>query len=130
MGFLYIIDIIVLVKCLDKEEKDLIYSYYSRFLYIKTIILKIMTQEVLDRMLVEFQENGERTNKLRAFILDTEKFDKLDNINKDLLIAQLKAMETYVSILSIRIGLNSRVVENTEESTEELSEKIGQCLKK
>lgn len=29
--FLYIIDIIVLVKCLDKEEKDLIYSYYSRF---------------------------------------------------------------------------------------------------
>lgn len=82
-----------------------------------------MTQEVLDRMLVEFQENGERTNKLRAFILDTEKFDKLDNINKDLLIAQLKAMETYVSILSIRIGLNSRVVENTEESTEELSEK-------
>ena len=56
-----------------------------------------MTQEVLDRMLVEFQENGERTNKLRAFILDTEKFDKLDNINKDLLIAQLKAMETYVS---------------------------------
>lgn len=123
MVFLYIIDIIVLVKCLDKEEKDLIYSYYSRFLYIKTIILKIMTQEVLDRMLVEFQENGERTNKLRAFILDTEKFDKLDNINKDLLIAQLKAMETYVSILSIRIGLNSRVVENTEESTEELSEK-------
>ena len=35
-----------------------------------------MTQEVLDRMLVEFQENGERTNKLRAFILDTEKFEK------------------------------------------------------
>lgn len=46
-----------------------------------------MTQEVLDRMLVEFQENGERTNKLRAFILDTEKFDKLDNLNKDLLIS-------------------------------------------
>ena len=43
-----------------------------------------MTQEVLDRMLVEFQENGERTNKLRAFILDTEKFDKLDNQNKEL----------------------------------------------
>ena len=74
-----------------------------------------MTQEVLDRMLVEFQENGERTNKLRAFILDTEKFDKLDNLNKDLLIAQLKAMETYISILSIRIGCNSRVVTPTEE---------------
>ena len=74
-----------------------------------------MTQEVLDRMLVEFQENGERTNKLRAFILDTEKFDKLDNLNKDLLIAQLKAMEAYISILSIRIGLNSKVDAPTEE---------------
>lgn len=74
-----------------------------------------MTQEVLDRMLVEFQENGERTNKLRAFILDTEKFDKLDNLNKDLLISQLKAMEAYISILSIRIGLNSKVEAPAEE---------------
>ena len=30
-------------------------------------------------------------------------------------------MEAYVSILSIRIGLNSRVVKNTKESTEELT---------
>lgn len=74
-----------------------------------------MTQEVLDRMLVEFQENGERTNKWRAFILDTEKFNKLDNLNKDLLIAQLKAMEAYISILSIRIGLNSKVATPAEE---------------
>lgn len=74
-----------------------------------------MTQEVLDRMLVEFQENGERTNKLRAFILDTEKFDKLDNLNKDLRISQLKAMEAYISILSIIIGLNSKIAEPAEE---------------
>lgn len=78
-----------------------------------------MTQEVLDRMLVEFQENGERTNKLRAFILDTEKFDKLDNLNKDLLIAQLKAMEAYISILSIRIGLNSKVEDSQEQEASE-----------
>lgn len=75
-----------------------------------------MTQEVLDRMLVEFQENGERTNKLREFILDTEKFDQLDNLNKDLLIAQLKAMEVYISVLSIRIGLNSQVSKDQEVS--------------
>jgi len=79
-----------------------------------------MTQEVLDRMLVEFQENGERTNKLRAFILDTEKFEKLDNLNRDLLIAQLKAMEAYISILSIRIGLNAKVEDSQEpEASEE-----------
>ena len=75
-----------------------------------------MTQEVLDRMLVEFQETGERTNKLRAFILDEEKFNELDNLNKDLMISQLKAMEAYISILSIRIGLNSRVTD--EETTD------------
>lgn len=75
-----------------------------------------MTQEVLDRMLTEFQENGERTNKLRAFILDEEKFNKLDNLNKDLLISQLKAMETYISILSIRIGLNAHVDDSTKDA--------------
>ena len=75
-----------------------------------------MTQEVLDRMLVEFQENGERTNKLRAFILDETKFNELDNLNKDLMISQLKAMEAYISILSIRIGLNSRVTEEVTDT--------------
>ena len=77
-----------------------------------------MTQEVLDRMVVEFQENGERTNNLRAFILDEEKFNALDNLNKDLLIAQLKAMEAYISVLSIRIGLNSRTTEEATEITD------------
>ena len=75
-----------------------------------------MTQEVLDRIIIEFQENGERTNNLRAFILDEEKFNALDNLNKDLLIAQLKAMEAYISVLSIRIGLNSQIAQNTPDS--------------
>lgn len=79
-----------------------------------------MTQEILDRMLTEFQEVGERTNKLRTFILDETKFNELDNLNKDLLIAQLKAMEAYISILSIRIGLNSKIAEDTtSESVEQ-----------
>ncbi len=88
-----------------------------------------MTQEVLDRMLTEFQENGERTNKLRAFILDEEKFNKLDNLNKDLLIAQLKAMEAYVSILSIRIGLNSQI-QGTTDPEEEAGVPEDSCLVK
>jgi hypothetical protein len=84
-----------------------------------------MTQEVLDRMLVEFQEVGEKTNKLRTFILDAEKFDQIDNLNKDLLIAQLKAMEAYVSILSIRIGLNSKTVSEDQEVTEPNDEAVN-----
>lgn len=66
-----------------------------------------MEKEVFDRMLAEFDENNKRTTKLREFILNKEKFEKIDNLNRDLLIAQLKAMESYISVLSIRIGLNA-----------------------
>lgn len=81
-----------------------------------------MEKEVFDRMLVEFKENSERTNNLRDFILNQEIFNTLDNLNKDLLIAQLKSMESYISILSIRIGLNSKVMSESEINTEEVSE--------
>lgn len=57
-------------------------------------------------MLGEFNEVNERAVKLRDFILG-DKFKEVDNLNKDLLVAQLKAMEAYISVLSIRIGLNA-----------------------
>lgn len=65
-----------------------------------------MEQAVFQRMLKEFNEVNERANKLREFIL-SDKSKEVDNLNRDLLIAQLKAMEAYVSVLSIRIGLNA-----------------------
>lgn len=77
-----------------------------------------MTQEILEKLIAEFQENGERTNELRAFILNQDEFDKLDNLNKDLMISQLKAMEAYISILSIRIGLNSKVADEQTDIVE------------
>lgn len=77
-----------------------------------------MTKEVFDGMLQEFQENGERTNKLRDFILNKDLFEQLDNLNKDLLISQLKAMEAYISILSVRIGLNSQFAQDQTNLTE------------
>ena len=66
-----------------------------------------MEKEVFERLLKEFTKINERANKLKDFILDEEKIKTIDNLNKDLLIAQLKAMEAYLSILSIRIGLNA-----------------------
>lgn len=82
-----------------------------------------MEKEVFERLLKEFSEVNERASKLKDFILDEEKIKKVDNLNKDLLIAQLKAMETYLSILSIRIGLNAPrevldAVETKESTTE------------
>lgn len=67
-----------------------------------------MKKEVFERMINEFNEVNERVTKLRTFLLDEEKLKEIDNLNKDLLIAQLKAMEAYLSVLSIRIGLNSQ----------------------
>lgn len=66
-----------------------------------------MEKEVFERLLKEFTEVNERANKLKDFILDEEKIKTIDSLNKDLLIAQLKAMEAYLSVLSIRIGLNA-----------------------
>lgn len=66
-----------------------------------------MEKEVFDRLLVEFNELNDRTAKCRSFLLDEEKSSVLDALNRDLLVAQLKNMEAYLSILSIRIGLNA-----------------------
>lgn len=82
-----------------------------------------MEKEVFERLLKEFSEVNERASKLKDFILDEEKIKEVDNLNKDLLIAQLKAMEAYLSILSIRIGLNAPrevldAVETKESTTE------------
>ena len=65
-----------------------------------------MEKNTFDRLLTEYKELEIKTTKLRDFLIN--KIDKIsiDNLNKDLLIAQLRAMETYLTILSIRIGLN------------------------
>ena len=82
-----------------------------------------MEKEVFERLLKEFSEVNERASKLKDFILDEEKIKKVDNLNKDLLIAQLKAMEAYLSILSIRIGLNApREVIDAVETQESASQ--------
>ena len=77
-----------------------------------------MDKEVFDRLIIEFNENNERADKLRNFILNNEKFNEIDNLNKDLMIAQLKAMEAYLSVLSIRIGLNAPQEEIASEIVE------------
>ena len=67
-----------------------------------------MEQTTFNRMVTEFEELNEKTNKLRDFLLTKADKMPMDNLNRDLLISQLKAMEAYQGILSIRIGLNNR----------------------
>ena len=66
-----------------------------------------MEKEVFERMMSEFNDLNEKIVKLRDFLLNVEKSKTINNLNRDLLIAQLKAMEAYASILTIRIGLNT-----------------------
>ena len=65
-----------------------------------------MEKSVFDRLLTEYKELEIKTTKLRDFLIHKVDKTSIDNLNKDLLIAQLKAMEAYLTILSIRIGLN------------------------
>ena len=78
-----------------------------------------MEENTFDRILTEFKELKEKIDKLTNFLL--KESDSVDNLNKDLLIAQLKAMETYLTILSIRIGLNTPKIKQ-----EEANESVGE----
>lgn len=66
-----------------------------------------MEQNTFDSLLTEYKELETKTTKLRDFLINKIDKTSIDNLNKDLLIAQLRAMETYLTILSIRIGLNT-----------------------
>lgn len=78
-----------------------------------------MEQSVFQRMLEEFNEVNERITKLRDYILSDKSKEEIDALNRDLLITQLKAMEAYVSALSIRIGLNAPKDTTIPEDTKE-----------
>ena len=77
-----------------------------------------MEKEVFERLLSEFNEMNERVAKCREFLLDEERSKVLDALNRDLLVAQLKAMEAYVSLLSIRIGYNYKPEKSTADTEE------------
>lgn len=81
-----------------------------------------MEQATFNRMVTEFEELNEKTNKLRDFLLTKADKVSMDNLNRDLLISQLKAMEAYQGILSIRIGLNNQEGW-LDKSTSEISNK-------
>lgn len=78
-----------------------------------------MEENTFNRLLTEFKELKEKIDKLTNFLL--KESDSVDNLNKDLLIAQLKAMETYLTILSIKIGLNTHKIKQ-----EEANESVGE----
>ena len=73
-----------------------------------------MENSVFDRLLTEYKELEIKTTKLRDFLINKVDKTSIDNLNKDLLIAQLRTMESYLTILSIRIGLNTPTKEEKQ----------------
>lgn len=73
-----------------------------------------MEKNTFDRLLTEYKELEIKTTKLRDFLINKVDKTSIDNLNKDLLIAQLKTMESYLTILSIRIGLNTPTKEEKQ----------------
>lgn len=73
-----------------------------------------MEKETFNQLITDYKELEIKTTELRDFLI--HKVDKtfIDNLNKDLLIAQLRTMESYLTILSIRIGLNTPTKEERQ----------------
>ena len=73
-----------------------------------------MKEEIFNQLITDYKELEIKTKKLRDFLIHKVNKISIDNLNKDLLIAQLKAMETYLTILSVRIGLNQPTQEEKQ----------------
>lgn len=65
-----------------------------------------MKEEIFNQLITDYKELESKITELRDFLINKVDKTSIDNLNKDLLIAQLRAMEAYLTILSIRIGLN------------------------
>lgn len=64
-----------------------------------------ITQELRDRMIAEYVELDERTNKLDEFILKNPKFNEIPSEQKPLMYAQMNAMDDYRQNLRARMSL-------------------------
>lgn len=74
----------------------------------------MMDKNAFETIIAKYQELANEIETLREFVTSNEEFNNLDALNKDLLVAQIKAMETYFTVLSIRIGYNAP--QNNEEA--------------
>lgn len=59
----------------------------------------------MEELINEFGDLNKKIEDLKTFITGEH---NLNNLNRDLVVTQIKAMEAYLGILSIRIGLNAK----------------------
>lgn len=62
-------------------------------------------EDFKERLHQEYMDLGTKINRLTSFIYRNDKFNSLDIKRQELLVAQLKVMEKYLSILADRMDI-------------------------
>ena len=77
-----------------------------------------MTEQELE-LLIQLREKLGEVQKVTQEWLKEENFNKLDDLNKDLVAAQASSIHTLAGIVSIRVGLNiAGLRDNMEKNVE------------
>jgi hypothetical protein len=71
--------------------------------------------EYLKRVIDELSYVYEKYDALSNF-LDTERFNSLSTVQRDLLLQQEAAMYLYLSILNLRIEVEQEIIKSSKES--------------
>jgi len=83
-----------------------------------------MTESEFIHWANEFKRLSDQIKEIREFISNEEEFNKLDAINRDILIAQFNCMQSYLSTLSIRLSLNGSMM--NKETAQKLQEQMDE----
>lgn len=62
-------------------------------------------EDFKERLHKEYIDLGAKINRLESFIYHNDKFESLDIKRQELLVAQLKVMKKYLSILADRMDI-------------------------
>lgn len=80
-----------------------------------------MTKQEVNDLIGFYKTVNAELQKLGATLSNEEEASKLDGLNRDLAVTQAQAMQTLLSTITIRIGLNINGVK-AQESTEEVEQ--------
>ena len=80
-----------------------------------------MTEQEVNDLIGFYKTVDTEMQKLGALLSDKKEASKLDGLNRDLAITQAHAMQTLLSAITIRIGLNINAVK-VQKSAEEVEQ--------
>lgn len=78
-----------------------------------------MTEQEVNDLVGFYKTVNTEMQKLGVLLSNEEEASKLDGLNRDLAITQAHAMQTLLSVITVRIGLNINAVKAQKKSAEE-----------